>query len=206
MPYGTEIIATVISYIFGCFATGYYLVRFRTGQDIRSLGSGNVGARNVARSLGVPGFAITFLGDFAKGAIAVGAALYFRLEPWGVMLVILAVVAGHIWPVQLGFQGGKGAATAFGAVLVFDYQLIVVLIVLVGLTLALLRKFTLSGLVVIILSPVVAAVMGHPLSNILGMSILVLLILIAHRTNIRDILRAAHHGTAEKETKQPDSG
>ncbi len=205
MLYVEELIATVVSYLLGCFCTGYYLVRLRTGQDIRSIGSGSVGARNVTRLLGVPGFVITFLGDTAKGAIAVGAALYFKLEPWGVLLVLIAVVAGHIWPVQLRFRGGKGAATAIGAMLVFDYQLVIVLIVLAGLTLALVRQFTLSGLIVVALSPGVAAVMGHPPSDVLGIAALMLLILVAHRANLRAIFRAARHGTERREPKPPGS-
>lgn len=61
----------------GCFTTGYFLVRARTGRDIRDVESGNIGARNVSRVLGHTGFLITFLGDFGKGALAVWAARHF---------------------------------------------------------------------------------------------------------------------------------
>ena len=206
MLYISEIIAAISGYIFGCFNTGYYLVRFHSGQDIRSLGSESTGARNVSRLLGVPGFIITFLGDSAKGAIAVGAALYFTIEPWGVMLVLVAVVIGHIWPVQLRFRGGKGIATACGALLVFDYQVVIVLIVLAGLTWVFVRRFTLSGLIVISLSPVATAIMGRPVSNVLGITALAIIIIIAHRNNMLDIFRMARYKTEEKVIKPPDSG
>lgn len=205
MLYGKEIIVILAGYTLGCFSTGYYFVRFRTGEDIRNLGSGSVGARNVGRTFGASGFVITLLGDLAKGAIAVGIAFYFGIEPWGVMLVMAAVVMGHIWPVQLGFRGGKGLATALGALLVFDYQLVIVLIMLAGLMLALVRRFTLSGLVVVALTPGVAAVMGRPRTSVFGITALVLLILFAHRTNIRVILER-YVARQKRETKPPVYG
>ena len=86
MPYFEEITITILGYLLGCFTTGYYIVRFFTRKDARDLGSGSVGARNISRILGHGGFAVTFIGDFTKGAIAVGLARLFDLDPWGVML------------------------------------------------------------------------------------------------------------------------
>jgi len=106
------------AYSLGCLTTGYYLVRTRTGQDLRALGSGSVGARNVGRLLGWRGFVLTVLGDFCKGALAVWAARHFTTDDRLVLLAMLAVVAGHVWPAQLHFQGGKGMATTLGALLV----------------------------------------------------------------------------------------
>ena len=63
------------SYVLGCYSTGYYLVRKRTGQDIRELGSGSTGARNAGRALGRSGFLLTMAGDLAKGGLAVWLAL-----------------------------------------------------------------------------------------------------------------------------------
>lgn len=182
-------IVILIGYALGCFSTGYYLVRFRTGENIRVLNSGSTGARNVGRVLGAPEFIITMLGDILKGAIAIWVAIRFGLEEWGVVLAIIAVVTGHIWPVQLGFQGGKGLATALGAVLVFDYRLAVSVLVFAILLLALTRRVTVSGLVALAAMPVIAAVSRHPPANLLGITILVLLILFAHRPNIRGILK-----------------
>src|SRR5512135_2701540 len=113
----------VAAYLLGCITTGYYLVRLRLRQDLRDLGSGSVGARNVGRLLGRPGFLLTVLGDFGKGALAVWAARHFTTDDRLVALAMLAVVAGHVWPVQLCFRGGKGMATALGALLVYDWQL-----------------------------------------------------------------------------------
>src|SRR5439155_1447622 len=77
------------AYLLGCFTTGYYYVRFRTEQDIRDLGSGSVGARNVGRVLGWRAFCVTLLGDFAKGACAIWAAEHFTTAPRLAALVLL---------------------------------------------------------------------------------------------------------------------
>src|SRR2546428_443464 len=78
------------AYVLGCFTTGYYLVRLRTGQDIREQGSGSVGAKNVGRLLGWTGFALTLLGDFGKGAFAVWAASHWTKDPRYLALALLA--------------------------------------------------------------------------------------------------------------------
>src|SRR5882724_3203373 len=104
-----DIISVAIgSYLLGCFTAGYYLVRWRIGQDIRELGSGNVGARNVGRILGVPGFLGTLLIDFAKGALAVWMTAHFTTRDNLAGLALVSVTVGHIWPIHLRFHGGKG--------------------------------------------------------------------------------------------------
>ena len=110
------------AYLLGCFAIGYYLVRARTGKDIREIESGSTGARNVGRVLGKPGFVLTAFGDFGKGVLAVWSAREWTNNNHLAALAMLAVVAGHLWPAQLRFRGGKGVATSFGALLVFDYR------------------------------------------------------------------------------------
>lgn len=112
-----------MAYFIGCFSTGYYLVRARTGKDIRETGSGSAGARNVGRILGKPGFFITVFGDFAKGIVAVMLARKFAgNDDFCAALAVVGVVAGHLWPVQLKFRGGKGVTTSMAALLAFDYR------------------------------------------------------------------------------------
>ena len=180
-----DLILILASYLFGCFSTGYYLFRLRTGQDIRQLGSGSTGGTNVGRVLGTPGFALTLIGDLLKGALAPWGALHLGFTPGQIVFVMLAVVTGHIFPVQLGFHGGRGLATALGASLVFDYRLPIVVGAVTGLFGLLSRQLTLSLLSVVAAAPVIAALMGHALTATLGLALTALLILIAHRTNIR---------------------
>ncbi len=174
-------------YAIGCISPGYFLVRFRSGQDIRTVSSGSTGGSNVARVLGWRGYMATALADAAKGGIAVWAALYFGLSAWGKVGVFIAVVAGHIWPAQLGFHGGKGLATGIGALAVYDFQLAVILggIALLG---PVLRLGTVSFLAAAAISPAIAAVLGRPGIELAGLGIVVLLILYAHRDNIRAFL------------------
>ena len=110
-----DLVAIIVAYLLGCIATAYYMVRLRTRQDIRQLGSGNVGGRNAGRVLGRSGFVIVAVVDALKGLLAVLFARYLGVGQWTMALVMLAVLAGHIWPAQLGFKGGKGAATFIGA-------------------------------------------------------------------------------------------
>src|SRR4051812_39893298 len=91
------------AYLLGCFTAGYYLVRMRTGLDIREVGSGSVGARNVSRVLGAGGFLLTLLCDFGKGALAVWAARHYVPDERLAALAMVAVVIGHIWPLPLRF-------------------------------------------------------------------------------------------------------
>jgi len=108
-----DALIVALAYVLGCMNAGYYLLRWRDGRDIRDQGSGNAGAKNVGRLLGRQAFLLTFALDAAKGALAVTVAQYWApaMVPW----CALAVVAGHVWPVQLGGRGGKGVATALGA-------------------------------------------------------------------------------------------
>ena len=138
--YAIEIALIAAAYAIGCLSTGYYLVRLRSGADVRSMGSGNIGARNVGRVVGKWGFAVTLAGDTAKGAAPVAAALLLDMEPWVLIAVLLAVVAGHLWPAQLGFRGGKGLATTMGAVLVLDFMLVLAAFAVAGIAWLITRK------------------------------------------------------------------
>src|SRR5882762_1359931 len=174
------------AYSLGCFATGYYLVRMRTGLDIRELGSGSIGARNVGRVLGSIGFLVVLLGDLAKGAFAVWAAGHFTKDDRLVALAMLAVVAGHVWPVQLRFHGGKGIATSLGALLVYDYHLALAFIILFVCAYAVLRKTVLPGLFAFACLPLVSVFLDQEHAKIVAMSVLAGIVLVAHRKNVME--------------------
>jgi glycerol-3-phosphate acyltransferase PlsY len=172
------------AYALGCFTTGYYLVRWRTGQDVREVGSGSVGARNVGRLLGRQGFLGTVLCDFGKGMLAVWGARHFTTDDRLITLAMLGVVAGHLWPVQLRFRGGKGMATSLGALLVCDWQLAVAFVLLFGGALAVLRKTVLPGLFALACLPFTSLWLGRGAAEVVGCSILAGLVLVAHRRNL----------------------
>jgi acyl phosphate:glycerol-3-phosphate acyltransferase len=172
------------AYILGCFTAGFYLVRWIADKDIREIGSGSVGARNVSRVLGRTGFLLTVLCDFGKGMLAVWAARHFTTDDRFALLAMLAVVSGHIWPVQLRFHGGKGMATSLGSLLVYDPLLALTFGVLFVGLLAVLRKTTLPGLFALACVPLASMWMtnNHPRAVLL--SFLAGLVLLAHRKNI----------------------
>lgn len=184
----TALLVLFISYLLGCFSTGYYLARLRTGQDIRAVGSGSTGGSNVGRLLGRTGFALTMAGDAVKGALAVGLGHYAGLAPWLLAAVTLAVVAGHIFPVQLGFRGGKGLATALGALLALDYRLPLIALPLIGLAWLLSRQMTFSLVGGVLLVPLLAMVLGHETAVGAVLAVVAALLLFAHRPNIRTAL------------------
>ncbi len=103
------------AYLLGGFSPGYWLVRLRTGGDVREHGSGATGATNAARLLGKGGFALVLLLDALKGVLAVVAARWAGLTGGWEFAAGTAVVAGHVWPVQLRFRGGRGLGPLLGA-------------------------------------------------------------------------------------------
>jgi glycerol-3-phosphate acyltransferase PlsY len=192
------------SYLLGCCTAGYYWVRWRTGQDVRQSGSGNLGARNVGRVLGPAAFVITFLIDFAKGALALAGASFFGLDPTATIACAVAVVAGHNWPAQLRFRGGKGIATSLGALLVYDPFLMLCLGAVFLPAFVLLRSFTMSGLLAFALGPLVARLTGQDYFAVTTVALLSVLALITHRKNIREEIARMVGGPAAKDARPAD--
>ena len=119
-------LGVLLAYLLGSIPFGYLLVRARSGKDIRALGSGNIGATNVARTSGWSVGVATLVLDAAKGFFSVW--LMGRLSGNSsrfMMLAALAAIAGHIFSVWLQFSGGKGVATAAGAFLAISWPAVV---------------------------------------------------------------------------------
>jgi len=178
------------AYLLGGFATGYYLVKARTGQDIRDLGSGSIGARNVGRVLGKTGFFLTLLGDFSKGALAVMAARHFSSNDVFAATALLFVVIGHIWPVLLGWRGGKGIATSLGALAVFDFQLALAYAAAFAVGLVLMRRSVLPGLIAYLVLPVVSYWLHHVHFEATTFATLAAIVFFAHRQNLLEEIPA----------------
>jgi len=187
-----DILVVFLSYAIGCFSTGYYLTRLFTGKDIRKSGSGSTGARNAGRALGRIGFAVTFSGDVAKGLIAIWVASMLTPHSWATMASLLAVVTGHIWPIQLGFRGGKGIAVTLGGILVFDYWIAVACCLVFCLCFVCLRKYMLSGLTAVAIMPIAAVLTRHSAADIIGILVIAFMILFAHRGNITELIPKKH--------------
>ncbi len=177
----------VPSYLLGTFPTGL-LVGRRAGHDPTEEGSGNPGATNVARVAGRGAGAIVLLGDLAKGALpaAVGLAV------GGTLLGLAcgaAAVLGHVAPVTRHFRGGKGVATASGMVIVLYPALSLVVGAVFVATALITRRVSAASLAMAVSLPVVVAVAGRPLPEVVVASGVSLGVIARHHDNIARLLR-----------------
>jgi glycerol-3-phosphate acyltransferase PlsY len=189
------ILLVAIAYLLGSVPTGYLLVRVFRHEDIRSVGSGNIGATNVLRSGGKGLGAATFLLDVLKGAAAVAIAAWVApqfataVPPRDVVsLAAVVAVLGHMFPLWLGFHGGKGVATGFGVFLVAAPWAALAAITVFFVVLLLTRYVSLASILGAGSFPILAwfLVRGErPAPFIAAQIIVALLIIVKHHQNIR---------------------
>jgi acyl phosphate:glycerol-3-phosphate acyltransferase len=174
-----------VAWLLGTFPSALLVARAH-GRDILKEGSGNPGASNVARLLGWRAGALVLLLDFSKGAIAAGAGMLVGGRAGACALAVAAVV-GHTFPIYR--KGGKGVATAGGALVVL-YPLIVVGLGVVWFVVArVLHKASLASLLTTVLFPVAVGVFGYDVWEIVVVAALAVLVIIRHLGNIRRLLR-----------------
>jgi acyl phosphate:glycerol-3-phosphate acyltransferase len=193
---GIYILAIVIGYLLGSIPFGLLLTRFAGTQDLRTIGSGNIGATNVLRT-GHKGLAAaTLLCDMLKGTVAVVIAGYFG-GPEAAMLAGLAAFLGHLFPVWLKFKGGKGVAVYIGVLIGLFWPAAVVFCVLWAATAATSRYSSLSGLVASFVTPIFLWWFGHPALASLFV-VLTLLLFYVHRENIKRLQAGTEGRIGEK--------
>lgn len=184
-----------IGYALGILNAGYYVVRLRQEADIRDFGSGNAGATNAGRLLGRWGFLAVLLLDAGKGAAAAGMACWASEDPRAPVVALAGAVLGHIWPIQLGFRGGKGVSTLLGGLLVVDPLGVAALPALFLPCRAILGRFVPSGLLALGGVPLLSFVRHESLPQAMGLMALVGIVWFAHRHDLRaeafDTLRNA---------------
>lgn len=185
MPTLLRITIVVASYLLGGVSTGYYLVKLTRGEDVRATGSGSSGARNVARTLGKRGFIVTAAGDIGKGAAIPVIARACGGNDTDVALASVAAVAGHVWPAQLGFRGGRGLTVAFGAVLATEPRVGGMALAVAGALLPLIRNVTGAGLTATATAPVIARLLGLSSPAVRGITGMAAIVLAGHRHHIR---------------------
>ena len=194
-----DFVLIALCYCLGCFTAAYYWVRWQTGQDIRQLGSGTVGARNAGRVLGPWSFVVVLLLDFTKGALAVWLATKFDVSAEVTVMAMTSVVGGHTWPAQLRFQGGKGVATSLGAILAFDPLSALLLVLVFLVCFVVLRNFTLAGLLAFALSPFAGFLTAFGVIEVAALSSLAGVVLLAHQKNIRQEFAGIFAGRSLKQ-------
>ncbi len=187
----TDLLLLPAFYLLGCLTSGYYLVRAFKNTDIRKHALGSTGARDVGRVLGPWGLIVTSGLDLIKGASAVWIATRYGTHDWLAPAGIIMMLAGHIWPAQLGFRGGRGVMPAVGAVAVLDPILMAVFIGLLVPVYAVLRRLTLSGMIVVAFAPVIAFVLGRTGQILPLLCVVSPLIVVAHWKILREDLGLA---------------
>jgi glycerol-3-phosphate acyltransferase PlsY len=188
MPSIAQTIAVAAgAYLVGCANAGFYLVRLRTGRDIRTQGTGNAGARNVGRMLGRTGFVVVFALDALKGAVVAVAASLLVPDRVAMGIAVVAVVLGHIFPIQLQRRGGKGVSTAFGAILVLMPRVAIATLIAAAILALLARNQVFGGVLAFILVPAVAWKLGYTTPDIITASAVTMILLFTHRDALRDI-------------------
>ncbi len=187
----------VLGYLIGAIPVGVIVGRLRRGIDVREHGSGSMGMTNVMRTVGRGAGAFVFLADVAKGAIAVALAwaiigsssdMFF----WGQVAGGTAAVIGHSWPVYIGFRGGRGISTGFGAILVLSWPVALIALA-VFLTVVVLSRYvslgSMLGAVTMLLALIPFIIYDvEPIAYIVFTAVVAPLVILRHRGNIQRLL------------------
>jgi len=181
------------AYLIGGISPGYLLVRMLRDVDLRTIGSGSLGATNTGRVLGRKWFYFTLVMDMLKGALVVLLARSLEFQPDIVCAVLVAVIAGHIWPLWLHFHGGKGIATSLGAFAVLDYKIILMGGAALLLTYVVTRKFLPSWIATLVALPLIVYFLGGPMPVVISLLVSAVIILIAHKNNIMQVWFTSEH-------------
>jgi acyl phosphate:glycerol-3-phosphate acyltransferase len=189
-------VAFVLGYLLGSIPFGLILTKLAGTQDLRSIGSGNIGATNVLRT-GHKGLAAaTLICDMLKGTVAVVIAGYFG-GPDAAMLAALGAFLGHLFPVWLKFKGGKGVAVYIGVLIGLFWPAAVVFCVVWVATAATSRYSLFSALVASFVTPIFLWWFGHSALASL-FAVLTLLLFYVHRDNIRRLQGGTEGRIGEK--------
>ena len=187
------LIDVVAAYLIGSIPTGYLIVKAKTNQDIRTIGSGSTGATNVKRVLGKKWFFIVMILDAIKGATPVVLARFLtqNTDAIGIFPVLAAifVIIGHSKPIFLQFKGGKSVASGVGTILALNP--------LVGLSIALVwgvityfsKYVSLGSIVALCISPIIMYLFKNPICYVVYCLIAAIYIVYLHRENIKRLLK-----------------
>ena len=198
-----SVVFIVIGYLAGSIPTGYLVAR-AYGVDIQKVGSGNIGATNVLRAVGVGPAIVVALMDPLKGFLATLFPLLLGAGPWVVALTGLATVLGNNFNIFLKLRGGKGVATSLGVFLAVN-PLVTALAAVLGLfTMALGRYVSLGSLVGLVAAPLMLLASGDPVpAELFLATALALLTIYRHSENIKRLAAGAERRLGEKTERSP---
>ncbi|MBI5014001.1 MAG: glycerol-3-phosphate 1-O-acyltransferase PlsY [Deltaproteobacteria bacterium] len=186
------------AYLLGSVPVGILVSRFFGGEDPRDAGSGNIGATNVARTLGrLPGI-VTLVGDVLKGFVpALWAAQAFS-SPWAVATVGLAAFLGHVFPLYIGFKGGKGVATGLGVFLALAPGSALLAACVFGAVVWKWRIVSLASLSAAAALPLLAGFLGRPAAIVFLAAVVAGVTAWKHQGNIERLMEGTESRLGEK--------
>jgi len=192
-----ELAVVAFGYLAGSIPFAFLLAR-RRGVDLRHAGSGNVGAANVLRTSGVPDAVIAFVLDAAKGAVAVLVAQRLSTEPATPVAGGLASIIGHIYPVWLGFRGGKGVATAGGVFVVLVPAAVGIAAAVFALAIWVTRYISVGSMAAAVTLAVTTAAMDVAAAVTVGTAIAAVIIIHRHRGNLGRLIAGTERRVGQR--------
>ena len=187
-----------ISYLIASIPVGLLVGKLGYGVDVREHGSGNIGATNVLRTLGVLPAVLALLGDTAKGALAVYLGRMLLGNEVGSVLGGLAALAGHNWSVFLKFQGGKGVATGLGVILMLN-PLITFLCIVIWLALIYFTRYvSLGSIVAAGFLPILMFLTRQPYEHLTFSVLAAIFVIYRHHTNIKRLVAGTENKIGQK--------
>jgi acyl phosphate:glycerol-3-phosphate acyltransferase len=194
-----NIILLAVAFVLGSIPFGIITAKVK-GIDLKKVGSGNIGATNVLRSLGKWPAIVTLLGDILKGTLAVAIGQYFGVEPLYEGLIGMSAILGHNFSIFLGFRGGKGVATSLGVLFIY-VPYVAVITLLIWIVVVLITKYSSLGAIVsFALLPLSVLLTDFQDKTKLFMSILIsFFIVIRHQDNIKRLIKGTERKIGQRE-------
>ena len=189
----------LLGYLLGSIPSGWLAGRWLKDIDLRELGSGSTGATNVLRQVGKGPALVVFLIDVGKGAAAVLIARALGLGDWIQVLAGLTALAGHIWPVWLGFKGGKAVATGLGLFLGLAWPVGLASFGVFLAVFSLSRYVSLASVLAAISLPLLMAAGTSSNANLVVALVAMLLVLWRHRSNIKRLINGTEPKLNQKD-------
>jgi glycerol-3-phosphate acyltransferase PlsY len=191
------ILALVLGYLLGNISASFIVGKITKNIDIRKFGSGNAGATNTLRVLGLKAGLLVFFVDLLKGVAAVLIGSLIAGEAGG-FAAGAASVAGHIWPVFLGFKGGKGVATSFGILLVLFPAIALIMFVVFTSLVTITRYMSLGSITSAVLLPILLLLFGYDWQYFFFGLVLASLVVYLHKGNITRLLAGKENKLGSK--------
>ncbi len=186
------ILFIVLAYLIGSIPTGFLIVKAKTGQDIRTIGSGSTGATNVKRVLGKNWFFTVMILDAIKGALPIVLARVCHLaDHLGIVetLCAVAVIIGHSKPIFLQFKGGKSVASGVGTILALNWIAgLIIALIWAGIT-YISKYVSLGSIIALGLSPFIMFFLKSPIGYVIYCAIAGVYIIYLHRENIKRLIK-----------------